>query len=120
MSFPDPVVVLVAFVKSLTTVKVGSSLPPEYSYAVPFVVVEDGGGPGSVNQVLDQRRIIFKIHAPTRREASELTEFIRKSLQDSHGDGWYWVADSAAPAFVPDDAKKPRYQYTARVNLKRA
>lgn len=120
MSFPDPVVVLVAFVKTITDVKVGSALPSGYDYSFPFIVVEDGGGPGSVNQVLDQRRVIFKTHAPTRGEAGRLAELIRDSLQNTHGDGWYWVSDSAAPAFVPDEAKKPRYQYTARVNLKRA
>ena len=119
MSFADPVVVMVAFVKTFTDVKVSSSLPPEYTYSFPCVTVEDGGGAGVVNRVLDQRRVVFKTHAPSRREAQDLVELIREKLQDTHGDGWYWVADSAAPAFIPDEAKKPRYQYTVRLNLKR-
>lgn len=121
MSFPDPVVLLRAFVTTFTAVKVVTEIPDDWDYQKPIVHVVDSGGPGVRDHVMDQRRVTFRVSAPRRSDAKELADLIREKIHNHTGGQWYWISDTAAPAFWPDDAVgKPRYVYTARIDVRRA
>lgn len=120
MSFPDPVILMRSFVQSVTPENVVTEIPENFDYRSPIVHVVDSGGPGVTNYVLDQRRVSFFVSSPKRRDALRVSETIRDALHDYQGGGWYWVSDTSAVNYFPDDqVKVPRYAYTARINTKK-
>lgn len=113
----DPVLATIAYLAPWFA-DAQPEVPPGWDYARPLVVVQDAGGTGERDVVLDDVMIHVRVYAPTQTQASQIARDVHGLLRrwpEEHS-RVAWDGTIQRPTYDPDDeTRTPGYSFTVRL-----
>lgn len=113
----DPVISAISYLATYFE-NVRDSVPYQFDWRGPLVVVTDAGGTGERDIALDDVILSFRVFDPDKFTASERARTIHGLLRawPSVADGVHWNGTVQRPTFDPDEeTRTPGYSFSVRL-----
>lgn len=111
--YPNPRVLVIQYLAELLDVPVSSKVPKTRPGA--FVTVLNAGGPGRLNQVIEEVALTVESWDDDDLAAEMRATKIRALMEASP---FMRYREYGAPAYIPDESGQYRYRYTFVIRLR--